>query len=238
MNEPAREHILTSFEDALRDSRSSVLRMASVAQQNLEHAVSGLLTRNIELCNEAIAADDEVNAFEKAIDRDGMEILMRFSPVATDLRHVLAAMKIANNLERISDEAEGIARRARKIAKYPQIPETAMMEPLYGMASALFSDGIRAYAELDVDLGLSLNERDEKLDKAHSKTIKELTRAMERDTKNLKVYLHLIFVVRCFERIGDHAVNIGEESVFVESATDIRHIGAEALKEGALGVSP
>ena len=229
MSESTREHILASFEEALRESRSSVLRMASVAQQNLEHAVKGLLTRNVELCNEAIADDDEVNAFEKAIDRDGMEILMRFSPVATDLRHVLAAMKIANNLERISDEAEGIARRARKIAKYPQVPETAMMEPLFEMASAIFADGVRAYAELDVDLGLSLHARDAILDKAHSKTIKELTKAMER--KNLKVYLHLIFVVRCLERIGDHAVNIGEESVFVESATDIRHVGADALKE-------
>lgn len=225
------EHILGAFEEALRESRNTVLRMASVAQQNLDHAMKGLLLRNAELCNEAIADDDEVNAFEKNIDREGMEILTRFSPVATDLRHVLAAMKIANNLERISDEAEGIARRARKVAKYPQVPETAMMETLYEMASALLTDGVRAYSELDVEMALSLNKRDEKLDKAHSKTIKELTKAMERDAENLKVYLHLIFVVRSLERIGDHAVNIGEESVFVESATDIRHIGAEALKD-------
>lgn len=231
MNAPTREHILASFEDALRESRGSVLRMASVAQQNLDHAITGLLTRNDELCNEAIADDDEVNAFEKIIDREGLEILMRFSPVAMDLRQVLAAMKIANNLERISDEAEGIARRGRKIGKYPKVPETAMMEPLYEMASALLSDGIRAYAELDVELGLSLHQRDEELDKAHSRTIKALTKAMERDTINLKVYLHLIFVVRCLERIGDHAVNIGEESVFVESATDIRHVGADALRD-------
>jgi len=224
-----REHILASFEEALQESRNSVLRMASVAQQNLEHAVSGLLSRNDELCNEAIADDDEVNSFEKIIDREGMEILMRFSPVATDLRQVLAAMKIANNLERISDEAGGVARRARKISKFPEVPETRMIEPLYEMAKSLLRDGIRAYAESDMDMGLSLHERDCALDKAHRKTIKELTKAMDRDTVNLKVYLHLIFIVRCLERVGDHAVNIGEELVFVESATDIRHIGADAI---------
>ncbi len=233
MNQSKVEHTLASFEEALRESRNSVLRMASVAQQNLEHAITGLLNRNAELCNEAIADDDEVNSFEKSIDGEGLKILMRFSPVATDLRHVLAAMKIANNLERISDEAGSIARRARKIGKQPEVAETRMIEPLYEMASALLRDGIRAFAESDVDLGLALHEQDRKLDAAYRKTVKELTKAMERDTGNLKVYLHLIFVARCLERVGDHAVNIGEESVFVGSATDIRHIGPEALSEMA-----
>ncbi|MCF6314247.1 MAG: phosphate signaling complex protein PhoU [Verrucomicrobiales bacterium] len=231
MNQSNTEHILASFEEALRESRNSVLRMASVAQQNLEHAITGLLSRNSELCNQAIADDDEVNSYEKSIDGEGLKTLMRFSPVATDLRQVLAAMKIANNLERISDEAGSIARRARKIGKQAEVAETRMMEPLYEMAAELLRDGIRAYAESDVSLAMSLYELDQKLDKAHRKTIKELTKAMEQDPENLKVYLHLIFVVRCLERIGDHAVNIGEESVFVESATDIRHVGADALKE-------
>ncbi len=233
MNQPGREHILASFEEALRESRSSVLRMASVAQQNLEHAITGLLSRNDELCNEAIADDDEVNNFEKIIDRDGMEILMRFNPVATDLRQVLAAMKVANNLERISDEAGSIARRARKISKQPEVAETRMIETLFEMASALLRDGIRAFAESDVELGLSLHKQDRQLDSAYRKKVKIFTKAMEKDPANLKVYLHLIFVARCLERVGDHAVNIGEESVFVGSATDIRHLGPEALQEMA-----
>ncbi len=233
MNSSGKEHTLASFEEALQESRNAVLRMASVAQQNLDHAITGLLSRNAELCNEAIADDDEVNAFEKTIDGEGLKILMRFSPVATDLRQVLAAMKIANNLERISDEAGSIARRARKIGKHPEVAETRMIEPLYERAVVLLRDGIRAYAESDVDLGLALHKQDGKLDTAYRKTIKELTKAMERDPSNLKVYLHLIFVARCLERIGDHAVNIGEESVFVGSATDIRHIGPEALSEMA-----
>ena len=99
-------HTLMNFENALRDARNNILRMASVAEQNLENAVRGLLTRNQELCNEAIAEDDEVNSLERRIDADSYEILMRYNPVASDLREVIAGMKVANNLERISDEAQ------------------------------------------------------------------------------------------------------------------------------------
>ena len=159
--EPQKEHTLASFDDALRESKNHVLLMASVTQQNLDNAVNGLLSRNPEICSEAIADDDEVDSFEKVIDREGMEILMRFGPVATDLRNVLSAMKIANNLERISDEAGGIAKRGRKIGKSPEVPETRIIEPLYEMAKNLLHDGIRAYAESDLKLGLSLHDRGE-----------------------------------------------------------------------------
>ncbi len=228
------EHILGSFEQALRDSKNAVLTMASVAQRNLEHAVRGTLERNVELCNEAIADDDEVNNFERLIDKEGIEILLRFNPVASDLRQVLATMKIANNLERISDQAENIARRGKKIIKQSEVAETRVIEPLYDAASSLLEDSIRSFSEGDMALGLTLHGRDQDLDKAHSRQIKELTKAIERDQENLKVYLNLIFIGRCLERVGDHAVNIAEDAVFVESATDIRHVGPEALSDETL----
>ncbi len=225
------EHILGSFEHALRDSKDFVLTMASIAQQNLENAVRGVLDRNSELCNEAIADDDEVNHYERSVDKEGLEILLRFHPVASDLRQVLATMKIANNLERISDQAENIARRGRKILKHSEVAETRMVEPLFEMAQAMIGDSVRSFAEGDITLGLSIRERDGKLDKAYSKFIKDVTKGIERDQENLRTYLNLIVIGRCLERVGDHAVNIGEDAVFVESATDIRHLGPDALSE-------
>ncbi|MEM1444118.1 MAG: PhoU domain-containing protein, partial [Verrucomicrobiota bacterium] len=127
-------HRLGNFETALREARESVFRMASIAEQNLESAVRGLLSRNAELCNAAIVEDDEVNTLEKKIDADSFEILMRYNPVASDLREVIAGMRVANNLERVSDEAQSIARRARKILKHPEIKEVALIEPLYDRA--------------------------------------------------------------------------------------------------------
>ncbi len=228
---PMTQHILGTFERALQELKEGVLTMASVAQRNLENAVKGLLDRNIELCNEAIAEDDEVNRIEKDIDQLGLEVMMRFQPVAHDLREVISAMKMANNLERISDQAESIARRARKIMRGPEIEETKLVEPIYTLAATILRDSIRAYSQADVELALSLAERDRELDKAHRHIIKQLTRTIEAGTENVKSILQLIFIIRSLERVGDHAVNISEDTVFIESATDIRHGGRKSLTE-------
>lgn len=218
-------HILGSFENALRDARNNVLRMASIAEQNLEHAIRGLLTRNTELCNDAIAEDDEVNQLERRIDADSFEILMRFNPVAGDLREIIAGMKVANNLERISDEAQSIARRARKVLKHPEINEVVLIEPVYEKALGLFRAAMKSYAEGNTELALSLYARDRDLDEAHSNVIRELSKRMDRESGQIKQVLHLIFMVRSLERVGDHAVNIGEDAIFLTNAEDIRHLG-------------
>ena len=225
------KHTLGNFDEALKNTRAMVLTMASLAQTNLVNAVNGLLERNEDLCNDAIAEDEEVNSYERNIDKEGMEILMRFNPVATDLRVVVAAMKISTNLERISDQAENIARRARKILKKGEVAEVRLIEPIFNEATNLLSDAVKSFAESDVELALSLHSRDKKLDKMHKKAIKRYTQAMEADTGNLRTYLNLIFIVRCLERVGDHAVNIGEDAVYINEAADIRHVGPAALEE-------
>jgi len=228
-------HILSDYDTALKNAKSSVLTMASVASENLRNAVHGLLHRNEDLCNDAIAEDEEVNAFERSIDRESMAILTRFNPVATDLRSVIATMKVSNNLERIADQAENIARRARKVLNKSEVPDVHLIEPIYALAAKLLADAVRAFAESDVELALSLYERDQELDKLHRKTMKALTEAMENDVANLRTYLNLIFIIRCLERVGDHAVNIGEDAVYVTHAEDIRHIGPSALSNLDIG---
>ncbi len=220
-------HILGSFEQALREARNAVMRMASISEQNLGNAMRGLLTRNAELCNEAILEEEEVNQLERRVDAESFEILMRYNPVAGDLREVIAGMKIANNLERISDEARSIARRARKLLKHPEIPEVHLIEPVYEKAMSLFRDAVRAYAEGDTELAISLYAKDLELDEAHRNVIRELGKRMDRESGQVKQILHLIFMVRSLERVGDHAVNIGEDAVFLINAEDIRHLGAK-----------
>ena len=228
---PEIPHTLSQFEEGLKNARKSIVLMASIAKENLSKAMEGLLTRDETLCQSAIVEDKAVNNFEREIDEDGMEILTRFNPLATDLRSVVGAMKISTNLERISDEAEHIARRAIKLMKKPQSIDIQFVEPIYRMAENLLDDAIRAYSERDVELAITLHERDRKLDELHKRTIKKLTRRMEADVQNLRAFLHCIFIVRCLERIGDHAVNIGEEVVYIHRAADIRHVGPGILGE-------
>jgi phosphate transport system protein len=108
----SQRHILGVFEDAIQSLKDDIRRMADLALGNLASAVRGLLERNEDFCNRAIANDDEVDALEMKIDKEALEIIMKFSPVAGDLRRVISTMKMSTSLERISDHAVSLARRA------------------------------------------------------------------------------------------------------------------------------
>lgn len=231
-------HTLTYFETALQELRSNVIRMANFSSANLETAMRGLMTGDAGILNEVIA-DDDVNQLERGIDREGMEILFRFNPVAGDLRDVLAGMRIAGNVERISDQAKIIARMAKKILKQPAVSELALVESLAEAATAMLSKAVAAYVDRDAEQGLAVVVSDRDLDKLYRKANKELTKAVESSPQNAKSYLHIVFILRALERVGDLSVNIAEDIVFAERATDIRHLDLdEAVKvtgvEGAI----
>src|ERR1051326_6624205 len=96
----APRHTLLAFETALRALQNDVLMMASLTERNLHNSMNCLLKRDDDLCNVTIADDEEIDELEKQVDQDGIELLRRFQPVASDLRHVVAAMKVSSNLER------------------------------------------------------------------------------------------------------------------------------------------
>jgi hypothetical protein len=114
-----------------------------------------------------IADDDEVDEHERRIDQIGMEILVRFHPMATDLRLVVSSMKISMNLERISDHATSIAKRAKKISSSQELQDTTLIEPLYTLADHLLRDAITAYSDHNAALGAALHLRDKELDRMH-----------------------------------------------------------------------
>src|SRR3982751_7144148 len=99
------KHILGTFDQALGALRNDVLMMAGLAERSLERAIKGLLQRDDNLCANAIADDEEIDQLEKQIDKDGVDILLRYQPVASDLRRVVAAMKLSPNIERVADQA-------------------------------------------------------------------------------------------------------------------------------------
>ena len=197
--------------------------MASIASQNLGDSIRGLLEGDEDLCNQVIAEDEAVDQLEKKIDADGIAILTRFTPLAQDLRRVMSTMKVSNNVERISDQAVNIARRAKRILQSVELPETRMVEPIYDQAIDLLRDSLSAFRDENIALGSGLKARDKELDLQQNEFIVRLTRRMEEDTSRLKDYIDLVFIARFLERAGDHAVNIGEDAVYAGAAKDIRH---------------
>jgi len=217
------KHILGTFDEALSSLRNNVLMMAGLAERTLDRAVKGLLQRDDNLCTTAIADDEEIDQLEKQIDKEGVDVLLRFQPVASDLRRVVAAMKLSPNIERIADQATNIARRARKLNRHPPLPEVEIIVPIQAHAMAMFKDSIDAFSREDVDLGRAVVARDKDLDHMNKMANRSLTDRMAQDPKQLRGYLNLIFISRCLERVGDHATNIAEDAVYAAAAEDIRH---------------
>jgi phosphate transport system protein len=222
------KHIHGTFDEALATLRNNVLMMASLTERSLENALRGLLERDDDLCTTAIADDEEIDQLEKQIDKDGIELLLRFQPVASDLRRVVSAMKLCSNLERMADQAVNTARKARKLNRHPALPEVELVSPMRDHAMQMFKDSVDAYMREDVELARGLKARDKALDELNAVASRRLIERMAQDPEQLRGYLNLMFIARHLERVGDHATNIAEDAVYAAAAEDIRHQGPQA----------
>jgi phosphate transport system protein len=217
------KHISSSFDIALHALKNDVLMMSSLTGRLFQSALEGLFNRNSELCDHVVAEDDEVDTLEKQVDQNGLNVLIRFHPVASDMRAVISAMKVGTDLERIADQSTAIARRAKHLNAGPTVREVQWLEPPYRLALALFRDSIRAYADGDSELALTLHLKARELDVLTHDLSKQLVECATMDSELVANYLDLIIVARALERIGDHAANIAEDSFWRDQAIDIRH---------------
>ena len=217
------KHILGTFDEALTSLRNDLLMMAGLAERSLDRSIKGLLQRNDDLCATAIADDEEIDQLEKQIDKDGFGILLRFQPVASDLRRVISTIKLSPNIERVGDQATNIAKHARKLNQHPLLPEVQLIVPIQAHATSMFKDSINAYVRENVELAHSVCSRDKQLDDMNREANRKLTERMIQDREQLRGYFNLILISRALERVGDHAQNIAEEAVYAAAAEDIRH---------------
>jgi phosphate transport system protein len=217
------KHISTSFDAALYGLKNDILMMSSLTDRIFQTAFEALLNRNCEICDHVVAEDEEIDILEKQVDQDAIGLLIRFQPVASDIREVVSAMKVSTDLERIGDESVTIARRAKRLNNKPAVREVSLLEPAYWLAVAIFRDSTRAFADGDCELARTLKLKDRELDALTRELIEKLVAQATADSELVPIYVDLIFVVRALERIGDHATNIAEDSFWRDQATDIRH---------------
>ncbi len=222
-------HILSTFEDALNSLRNDALMMSSLTERNLANTRKGLFERDEDWCNTVIADDEEIDTLEVQVDREGINVMLRFHPMASDMRNVIATMKLSVNLERVADQAVNIARRGRKLITRPEAPEVAQLHPIFQCAEGMVKDAVRAFADRDVALSRALMERDRELDEMNRNYAERMTDLMSKNVESIPTYMDLIFISRFLERIGDQAKNIGEDTVYAISAEEIRHTNRAAM---------
>jgi phosphate transport system protein len=217
------KHISHSFDAALYGLKNDVLMMSSLTDRIFQTAIEALFKRDSELCNHVFVEDEEIDTLEKQVDQEGVSLLIRFHPVASDMREVISAMKVSGNLERIADQSVTIARRANQLNTRPAVQEVQLLEPPYRLAVAIFHDAMRAYADGDYELARALKPKDRELDALTRDIAEKLVERAIVDSELVRSYLDVIFVARALERIGDHATNIAEDSFWRDQAADIRH---------------
>jgi phosphate transport system protein len=216
-------HISSSFDAALYGLKNDVLMMSSLTDRIFQMAIEALFNRDSELSNHVVAEDEEIDILERQVDQDGVNLLIRFHPVASDMREVISTMKVSANLERIADQSVSIARRAKQLNIRPAVRELPLLERPYRLAVAILRDSMRAFADGDYELARTLKSKDRELDALTNDLNEKLVERATADSELVPSYVDLIFVARALERIGDHATNIAEDSFWRDQAADIRH---------------
>src|SRR5574337_1791690 len=154
--------------------------------------------------------DDEIDNRERQISNDVLRLLALRQPMARDLREVLAALRIASDIERIGDYATNVARRSMTLNLSAPVPLVGSLAPMSRMACRLIRDAMRAYAAQDAELAYAVWERDADLDALYTTLFRELLTYMMEDPRSITACTHLLFMAKNIERIGDHATNIAE----------------------------
>lgn len=210
------------FELGLDELRQKLLTMASHAETAVNQSVQALMQRDRELALRVRADDDVIDKFEIEIDEMAILLLTK-APLATNLRQVMVAMKISQNLERIGDEATKIAKRARDLSQEPPVKIYLDLPRLAGMALAMVKDALDSFVQRDSIAARSIIPRDKEVDAFNKQVHSALALHMMENPDTIGRCLHWIVAAKSLERIADHAKNIAEEVVYLCEAQDIRH---------------
>ena len=211
------------FHDELSDLKSRLLAMSADAQTALATAVDALLQRDAATASKVIAGDRHIDAVETDIEDLVVRLLATQQPMARDLRLLMAALKISNDLERVGDHAVNIAQSAERLLAAPLIvPEPEIVE-MARLARGMLSDALDAFVHGDAKAGRAVCQRDDQVDSLHDSVFRILLTHMMETPHIISAAMELFLVSRNLERVADLATNIAEDVVFLVEGKSIKH---------------
>jgi phosphate transport system protein len=214
---------LRHFDEELSDLKTKLLRMAAQAEDQIDKALTALVTRDSALAREVIERDHLVNALDVEIDEESIRLLALHQPAARDLRLVTTAMKIATELERISDLAENVCERAIELNEEPQLKPYIDIPMMGNMARMMVKQSIDAFVKDDSALARKVLTDDDYVDDLMEQLFRELLSFMIEDARTITRAIRLSFIAKYLERMADHATNIAELVVYLVEGKIIRH---------------
>ena len=213
MNEQ-RNHIVKSYDEEQNALLDELIRMGRMSVAQLDAALDVVERRDDKAAERVIGNDEAIDALEQQVNHDVIRLIRR-GPLAGDLRVILAALRVASDIERIGDLAANIAKRSMALNLSPPLPHTRGLDALGRMAARQVRDVLDAYVQRDGEAALRVRASDAELDTLYTGLFRELLTYMMEDARAITPCTHLLFMAKNLERIGDHATNIAENVWFL-----------------------
>jgi phosphate transport system protein len=205
------DHTVSSFDQELRELRNMIAEMGGYAEKSVIESIDALMKRDTALAQQVIALDGVIDALQRSVEERAIVVIARRQPLALDLREIVSAIRVSNDLERIGDLGKNIAKRV--IALEGQMQPSRIFSGFDHLAELVLEQlkqVLDAFAERDVREALAVWRADGAIDALYTSLFRELLTYMMEDPRNIGFCTHLLFTAKNIERIGDHATNIAE----------------------------
>ena len=213
------DHIVQSYDEQFRSLHSLIARMFGIVQVQLTDSMTALKSNDITLAQKVCDMDKNVDVLEIDAEDLAMNIIALRSPVANDLREVIAALKIAGLVERLGDYSKNIAKRSISITEDGYTDPPIWLTRMQAEAEIMVRNVTDAYVEQDAKKAMDVWTHDQKLDSLHSTTYQNLLKLMADESKHVGALTHYVLIAKNLERIGDHATNIAEIIYYVATGS-------------------
>lgn len=209
-------HIASAFDRDLEKVQAQIMKMGGLVEEAIRLAAKSLETRDEPLAEQVRAADKQIDILEAQINENAARVIALRAPTAIDLRMILSVMKISGNLERIGDYAKNMAKRTSVLSQMPPVNDsTAAIRRMARLAEEMLKDSLDAYIRRDAELAADVIARDEELDQMYDGLFREFLTFMMEDPRNITACMHMHFIAKNVERMGDHCTSMAEQVIYL-----------------------
>ncbi|MEM7731899.1 MAG: phosphate signaling complex protein PhoU [Pseudomonadota bacterium] len=209
-------HIASAFDRDLETLQALIMKMGGLVEDGITKAATSLEKRDEELAEEVRSADAAIDQLEEQINEEVARVIAMRQPIAVDLRVILTVLKVSSNLERIGDYAKNMAKRTTVLAGMSQVNgSAASIRRMAKEVERMLKDVLDAYIQRDADLAMAVIQRDTDVDQMYNALFREFLTFMMEDPRLITACMHLHFIAKNTERMGDHVTNIAEEVVYL-----------------------
>ncbi|MEH6835301.1 MULTISPECIES: phosphate signaling complex protein PhoU [Falsihalocynthiibacter] len=210
------QHIVSSFDRDLESIQALIMKMGGLVEVAISDATRALEDRDEELAQQVRHRDKAIDALEDQVNSEAARVIALRSPTATDLRTVLTVMKLAGNLERVGDYAKNLGKRTSSLVQMPDIDgASGAIRRMGREVEHMLRDALDAFVQRDVAMAEDVRRRDQEVDQMYNALFREFLTFMMEDPRNITACMHLHFIAKNIERMGDHTTSIAEQVIYL-----------------------